>query len=107
MPKDTFFHVRGFPESLALTTVDVDYTLSIEVGKVSFNGFSGLSSIINIAKENAWQLISNGNAIGHYNGTNSIPIGLCEWYLYNTTNSKVELKLSQVICLLFFILQFI
>jgi hypothetical protein len=105
LPKEIFFHIRGFPESLAYVTVDVDYTLSIEAGKVSFEGFSGLSSIVNNTKENIWQLLSDGNVIGNYNGTNSIPIGLFEWYLYNTTNSKVELKLSQVICVFLLISQ--
>jgi len=99
LPKDIFFHVRGFPEALIHNTVDVDYILSIDVGKISFAGFSGLSSIVSTAsntKEDVWQLLSNGSVIGRYSGINYTPIGLCEWYLYNTTSSKVELKLTQV-----------
>ncbi len=99
LPNDIFFRIRGFPETLIYNTVDVDYILSIDAGKISFEGFSGLSSIVSIAsnsKENVWQLSSNGTFIGHYNGTNYIPIGLYEWFMYNTANSKAELKLTQV-----------
>ncbi len=88
--------MRGFPEE---NTVDVDYILSIDAGKISFEGFSGLSSIVSTAsntKETVWQLLSDGTVIGHYNGISYIPIGLYEWYLYNSTSSKVELKLTQV-----------
>ena len=97
--KEIFFQIRGFPEEIIFDTVDVDYILTVEVEKVSFEGFSGLSSIFNNINENVWQLLSNGTAIGHYNGTSPIPIGFNEWYLYNTTFSKVQLKLSQVICI--------
>ncbi len=87
-------HIRGLPESLIYNVVDVDYVLSIDVGKVSFEGFSGLSSIFYNTYKKVWQLLSNGTVIGNYNGSSPIPIGLGEWYLYNTT--KVQLKLSQV-----------
>ena len=103
LPKEIFFHIRGVPEAFIFNTVDVDYILTIDVGKVSFEGFSSLSSIVNNTIQNVWQLLSNGTVLGHYNGTSPIPIGLIEWYLYNTTFSKVQLKLSQVICIILYV----
>jgi hypothetical protein len=94
---NNFFRIRGFPEELTPEKVDVDYFLLMESSKVSFEGFSGSSSIINNSKENVWQLLSNGNVIGHNNGTNSIPVGLCEWYFHNLTTSKINLKMTQVL----------
>jgi hypothetical protein len=96
LAKNIFFHIRGFPEELNTDIVDDDYFLLIEGSKVSFEGFSGLTSIVNDTKQSVWQLLSSGTVIAHYNETNSSPIGLCEWYFHNSTYQKIKLKLTQV-----------
>ncbi len=97
LPKYIFFHLRGLPLNLQeQDLLDVDYIVSIEPGRVSFEGFSGLSSIILDPFSQNWKIISLGKVIGSYNGTKIYPIGLSTWDLFLERNVTLDLKLAQV-----------
>ena len=97
LPKDVFFHLRGLPLNLQTQEVlDVDYVISIEPKRVSFNGFTGLSSIIWEPFSMNWLILSVGKVIGSYNGSNNYPIGLLTWDLFHKENITINLKFTQV-----------
>jgi len=98
LPKDAFFHLRGLPiEIQGQEILDIDYIVSIDSEKVSFDGFSGLSSIIPEPFSKKWKIVSLGQVIASNNGSRSYPIGLLSWdFFLLEQNVTMNLKLTQV-----------
>jgi hypothetical protein len=97
LPKDAFFHLRGLPvEIQGQEILDIDYIVSIDSEKVSFDGFSGLSSIIPEPFSKKWKIVSLGQVIASNNGSRNYPIGLLSWDFFLEQNVTMNLKLTQV-----------
>ena len=95
LPKDIYFHLRGLSIDLQ-DILDIDYILYMDSARVSFDGFSGISSIILDPFSKNWEIISFDKVIGYYNQSKNYPIGLFTWDFFLEKNLTVDLKLSQV-----------
>ncbi len=97
MPANNFFKIRGLPQDLQdLEVIDINYILNINMENVTFQGFSGLSTIVWDPVLDRWVIKLKNKEFGWSHGSSFSPIGLHRWNVHHKTNMIIDLKLTQV-----------